>query len=104
MVINVVTTVDARETLERIGRVLLEKRLVACIQIAGPIKSRYWWKGDIEEAEEWMGIMKTRSELYDEVEKEIVKLHPYEVPEIMAVEATSVLFAYERWVVEETGG
>ena len=104
MIISVMTTVDKKQTLEQIGRALLQKRLVACIQITGPFKSIYWWKGTLEETEEWIGIMKTRSELYDEVEKEVKALHPYEVPEIMAVEARTVLPAYEKWVVAETGG
>lgn len=49
-----------------------------------------------------MGVMKTRDELYDEVERQIRALHPYEVPEIAAVKAESVSEAYGRWVVEET--
>ena len=73
-VINVVTTVDGKEALERIGRSLLERKLIACLQVVGPIKSLYWWKGSIEDAEEWIGIMKTRRELYDQVEKEKKKI------------------------------
>jgi periplasmic divalent cation tolerance protein len=100
--INIITTTDSRETLEDMGRALLEKRLIACIQVVGPIRSMYWWKGRLQEAEEWMAIMKTRDELYDEVEKEIKSLHPYEVPEIEAVKADKTLDAYGRWVVDET--
>jgi periplasmic divalent cation tolerance protein len=48
--------------------------------------------------------MKTRSELYSEVEKEIKTLHPYEVPEIVAVTARNLLPAYEKWVIDETSG
>ena len=91
---------DNRETLERIGRSLLERRLVACIQVIGPIRSTYWWKGSICEAEEWMGVMKTRDELYDQVEREIRALHPYEVPEIAAVRADKVLGPIRwKWIV-----
>jgi periplasmic divalent cation tolerance protein len=104
MIVSVVTTVDKRETLEEMGRILMEKRLVACVQIVGPIKSMYWWKGSIEEAEEWIGIMKTRSERYDEVEKEVRALHPYDVPEIMALETRGILPVYEKWVLDETRG
>ncbi|MGD0229240.1 MAG: divalent-cation tolerance protein CutA [Syntrophorhabdales bacterium] len=100
--INVITTVTGRETLEKIGRLLLEKRLVACCQIIGPITSTYWWKGHLEEAEEWIGIMKTRRELYGDVEREIRALHPYEVPQIEAVEASFVLPDYDCWVNDET--
>ena len=76
----------------------LSKKLVACIQIVGPVRSVYWWKGRIEEADEWMGIMKTRRELWPAVEREIKALHPYKVPQIEAVEATEVFGAYERWL------
>jgi periplasmic divalent cation tolerance protein len=92
--INVITTAAARQT--------LEKRLVSCIQIIGPIASTYWWRGRIEEAEEFMGIMKTRRDLYADVEREIRRLHPYELPQIEAVEAAFVLPEYARWVVDET--
>ncbi|MGA3172994.1 MAG: divalent-cation tolerance protein CutA [Syntrophorhabdales bacterium] len=100
--LNVITTVDSRETLEKIGRLLLEKRLVACLQIVGPITSIYRWKGRVEQAEEWLGIMKTRLELYPDVEREIRALHPYEVPQIEAVEAAGVFAPYEAWLAEET--
>ncbi len=100
--ITIITTVDNRETLEGMGRELLAKRLVACMQIIGPIKSIYRWKGRLEEAEEWMGLMKTQESLYEEVEKEIRRLHPYEVPEIAAVDSRRVLPAYAQWVVDET--
>ena len=102
MMINVITSVDGREALEKIGRRLLEKRLVACLQIIGPVRSVYWWKGRLEEAEEWIGVMKTRRELYGEVEAEIRALHPYEMPQIEAIEAVSVLPAYEGWLIDET--
>ena len=98
--LNVITTLNNRETLEKIGRVLLEKKLVACIQIVGPVRSVYWWKGRIEEADEWMGVMKTRRELYAAVEAEIKALHPYEVPQIEAVEAANVSGAYGRWLAD----
>ena len=100
--INVITSVDGREALEKIGRRLLEKKLVACLQMIGPVRSVYWWKGRLEEAEEWIGVMKTRRELYGEVEKEIRALHPYETPQIEAIEAVSVLPAYEGWLIDET--
>ncbi len=103
MIINLMTMVDRRDTLEQMGRVLLQKRLVACVQIVGPVRSTYWWKGSLEETEEWIGVMKTRSELYKEAEKELKVMHPYEVPEIIAVEATNILAAYEKWIIDETG-
>jgi len=101
-IITITTTSDDREALEKIGRHLLAKRLIACIQIVGPIKSLYWWKGAMEEVGEWLGIMKSRKSLYAEVEAEIRSLHAYEVPEITAVELSDVLPDYDRWVRTET--
>ncbi len=89
-IITITTTTDNREALEKVGRHLLTQRLIACIQIVGPIKSLYWWKGNIEEASEWLGIMKSRKSLFAQVEAEIRSLHTYEVPEIVAVELGDV--------------
>jgi periplasmic divalent cation tolerance protein len=101
-IINVVTTLDSPEALDKIGSRLLEARLVSCIQIVGPIKSTYWWKGAIETTEEWMGIMKTRRDLYGRVQEEIRSLHPYETPQIEAFAVKEVLPEYGQWVMEET--
>jgi periplasmic divalent cation tolerance protein len=97
-IVSIMTTLDDKQTLENICRVLVEKKMVACAQVSGPIKSLYWWNGSLEETEEWVGTMKTRSELYQSVEEEIVRLHPYEVPEIMGEEIAHALPAYTQWV------
>ena len=102
-IVLITTTTDSREMLEKIGRHLLTERLIACVQIVGPIKSLYWWKGTVEETEEWLGIMKSRKSLYPKVEAEIRALHSYEVPEIVAVEVSDALAAYGHWVRAETG-
>ncbi len=101
-IISITTTTDKRAVLEEIGRSLLAKRLVACIQIVGPVKSIYWWKDKVEEAEEWLGIMKTRKSLYARVEEEIRTLHTYELPEIVGFEASNLLPPYRAWVLKET--
>ena len=102
--ITLLTTADRKETLEQIGKVLLEQRLIACIQISGPVTSMYSWKGMLEEAQEWVGTMKTTGELYPRVEAELKRLHPYEVPEIVAAESSRVLPEYEEWVRAVTQG
>jgi periplasmic divalent cation tolerance protein len=102
-IITITTTTDKKEALEEMGRNLLKQRLIACIQVVGPIKSLYWWTGNVEEASEWLGIMKSRKSLYARVEAEIRRLHSYEVPEIVATEASDVLPAYGDWVRTETG-
>ena len=102
-IITITTTTNSREALEKMGRHLLTERLIACIQVVGPIKSLYWWKGTIEETDEWLGIMKSRKSLYTKIEAEIRSLHAYEVPEIVATELSGALPAYDNWVRSETG-
>ncbi len=100
--IQVLTTTESEEDARRIARALLDKKLAACLQIIGPIKSIYRWKGEIVEGEEWLCLIKTRSELYQRVEREILEMHPYEVPEIIAVPVSNGHSEYLRWIDECT--
>ncbi len=63
-IIQIVTTIDDREAAERLGRRLVDERLVACCQVVGPIRSIYRWKGKVEEADEWCCVMKTISSVF----------------------------------------
>jgi periplasmic divalent cation tolerance protein len=101
-VIQVMTTTDSREAADRIVGRLLESRLAACVQVIGPIASRYWWQGKIEQAEEWLCLAKTRSELYVAVEKAILKDHPYSNPEVVAVPVVMGSSTYLDWLMAET--
>jgi len=100
--IQVSTTVERKEDADRIARTLVEKRAAACAQVIGPIRSTYWWKGRLEEATEWLCVMKTREDLYADLEASLKATHPYEVPEIVAVPVTKGSEAYLRWIEEET--
>ncbi len=100
-IIQVVTTTATRDDVERIGRVLVERRLAACAQIDGPITSIYRWQGAIETAEEWRLTLKSLSTLYERLELSMRELHPYETPEIVATAVSEVSEAYQRWVESE---
>jgi len=100
--IQVTTTTAARADAERIARALVEGRLAACVQIAGPVSSTYWWRGDIETAEEFLCIIKTRAELFARAEAAIREMHPYETPEIIATPITGGSADYLKWLAEET--
>jgi periplasmic divalent cation tolerance protein len=100
--IQVVTTVEKREDAERIASIVVNKRVAACAQILGPIQSTYWWKGKVEQAGEWLVMMKTRQELYAALEKEIRAVHPYEVPEIIALPIVAGSASYLDWIQNET--
>ena len=101
--IQIYTTTEKREEAKDIARNVVEKRLAACAQVLGPIASTYWWKGMIEEAEEWMCIMKSRRDLYEKLEATIRSIHPYEEPEILAVPIEAGSQGYLNWLDRELG-
>ena len=98
--LQVVTTVDTEEKAQEIARALVEQRLAACAQVLGPITSTYRWQGQVETAQEWLCILKTREELYEELEQTLRSIHPYEVPEILATPVAAGNPAYLAWLDE----
>jgi len=96
--IQVMTATEKKEDAERIARSLVEMRLAGCVQIAGPITSIYRWKGKIESAGEWLCLIKGRAESYGAIEQAIRSLHPYEIPEIIAVPVTAGSRDYLDWL------
>ncbi|MBO3798727.1 MAG: divalent-cation tolerance protein CutA [Thermoproteota archaeon] len=99
--IQVLTTTGGREEAVKIARILLERRLAGCVQVLGPVSSLYWWKGKIEEAEEWLCVIKSREDLYEELEKTIRENHSYEVPEIITMPIVSGSRSYLEWMSME---
>jgi periplasmic divalent cation tolerance protein len=87
---------------KRIGRVLIEERLAACINIIKDIDSIYRWKGKIEEGSEALLMVKTPSELLKAVTQRIKEIHSDECPCIAAVEVDSINDEYCAWVNEST--
>ncbi len=100
--IQVMTTVDRRDVAEQIAREAVGRFLAACVQVVGPIRSIYRWQGVVEEADEWLCLMKTRGELLEEVIGFIRSIHPYEVPEILALPVVGGHPDYLRWLEVET--
>ena len=100
--IQILTTVNDEKKADEIASLLLRKRIVACVQIIGPISSSCWWKGKMVKANEWMCLAKARAEDYEEIETTIKSVHPYEVPEILAVPVHFGNSAYLSWIREET--
>jgi len=100
--IQISTTTETREQARKIARHLVEQKLAACVQISGPMESTYRWKGNVETANEWLCVIKTRPSLFKKVEAAIKKLHPYETPEIIAVPITKGSREYLNWLDEET--
>ncbi len=87
---------------EKISSALVDERLAACAQISGPVTSVYRWEGKVETTEEWMCTMKTREALYDDIEAEVLSIHSYDTPEIIATSVTHGNARYLKWVDEMT--
>ena len=98
----VVTNAPDREVAARIAEALVDKRLAACVNILSGCTSVYRWQGEIERAEEIPMLIKTRAARYAEVEATIRHLHPYELPEVIAVPLAQGLPDYLQWIAEET--
>jgi len=97
--IQIFTTTKKKEDAEKIARTLVEKRLAGCIQIL-PITSIYRWRG-IEREEEWLCLIKSKKTLYEELEKTIKEIHPYEISEIIAVPIIAGSDDYLKWLNNE---
>lgn len=101
--IQITTATETKEEAQTIAQHLVETKLAACVQITGPITSIYRWKGKVENTKEWLCLIKTRDDLYDKVEAAIKSLHPYETPEIIAVQIVKGSKEYLNWIDGELG-
>jgi periplasmic divalent cation tolerance protein len=99
--IQVVTTTAEKKDADALALAILERRLGACVQLSGPIESRYWWNNRIESASEWTVTIKTRRDLYKPLEKLLLELHPYDQPEIIALPIVEVSAGYLKWLNEQ---
>ncbi len=96
----VLTTTGSKEEASKIAHALVERRLAACVNVVGPIESLYRWQGAIEDAREWLLIIKTSAAQFENVRDAIRELHSYELPECieMAIEDGSA--GYLNWIGE----
>ena len=98
--LQITTTAGNREEADRIATTLVDRRLAACVQIVGPIRSVYRWQGHIEHSEEWLCQIKTTRERYAAVEAAIRELHSYDCPEIIATPIVAGSEAYLQWLID----
>jgi periplasmic divalent cation tolerance protein len=101
--LQVTTAAGSEEEAERISAALIERRVAACVQVIGPISSRYRWQGKIEREQEWLCLAKTEASRYDELEGAIRELHSYEEPEILATPIVAGSKGYLEWISDNTG-
>jgi periplasmic divalent cation tolerance protein len=86
----------------QIAETLVDQRLAACVSLLPGVTSVYSWEGRCETAEEIQLLIKTRVERYAALERTLLELHPYELPEIVAVPIKKGLTAYVEWVAQCT--
>lgn len=100
----VLTTVGDKEGAEKLASQLVERRLAACVNLVGPIRSVYRWKGNIDHADEYLLIIKTTAEQASRLEAAFKELHPYELPEHVELSLEGGSEAYLAWVAGEVTG
>jgi periplasmic divalent cation tolerance protein len=98
----VITSLPDRASADALARALVERRAAACVNVLAPCTSVYRWKGAVETAEEYPLFAKTTRDRYSLLERVVRELHPYELPEIIAVPVGGGLPAYLDWVAAET--
>lgn len=98
----VLTNLPDRAAAEKLADALVAKRVAACINILAPCRSVYRWRGAVQHDEEHPVLIKTTRDAYAALEAEIRALHPYELPEIVAVPVERGLPAFLDWVASET--
>ncbi len=102
-VMAVLTTAPDAEVAERLGRTLVEERLAACANVLVGVTSIYRWKGKVEREAEVLVILKTTAERVEALQERVVELHPYDVPEVIALSVYTGHAPYLDWVRSEVG-
>ena len=97
---EVTTTLPDQAAADRLATTLVQERLAACAQVVGPISSTYWWKEAMEHSTEWYCHLKTTLARIPDLKRRIRELHPYELPELIAVPLVDGDPEYLRWIEE----
>ena len=97
----ITTTTDSKENADALTQMLLQKKLVACVQ-SSTIQSAYHWEGKMMRSEEILLQMKTKKDLFKTIQKEIEDLHSYDLPEIILLPLEDANLSYLQWILEVT--
>lgn len=101
-IVQVTTTVDSKDRAIELAETLVTERLAACAQIQGPVESVFWWREEIDRTAEWYCHFKTTKLLAERLRSRVVKLHPYDVPEVIVVPIIDGHPPYVEWVESVT--
>jgi periplasmic divalent cation tolerance protein len=104
MVLLVFCTFPDADTAAAVTKTLVGEKLVACGTILPGVRSIYEWEGKMEDASEVLVLFKTASPAYAKLERRLLKLHPYDMPEIVALEAGAASKGYAAWVASAVNG
>jgi periplasmic divalent cation tolerance protein len=96
----VLSTVANAEDGERLAQALVERRVAACVNVLPGVTSFYRWDGQVQKDEERLLLIKTRTDRFDELRTALVDLHPYEVPEVIALDVAAGHGPYLAWLDE----
>lgn len=99
----VLSTVGTAEDAERIARALVERRLAACVNVVSGVVSIYRWRGEVQREGELLLVIKTRAERLAALKEALTELHPYDVPEAVALEIGDGLAPYLAWLDDAVG-
>ena len=97
----VLTTVSSDAAAEALAQALVERRLAACVNILGPIRSIYRWQGAVENEPEYLLLVKTTADRTADLSRAFRELHPYELPELVELDVAGGSAAYLCWVIEQ---
>ena len=98
----VFTTLPSADKAAELGKVLVEERLAACANLIPAVRSIYRWQGKLQDENEVLVLLKTRAEHLERLKLRILELHPYEVPEVLAVPVEAGYQPYLDWLAGET--
>ena len=99
----VLTTAGSEQEARKIARALVERRLAACVNIVPHVQSVYRWQEAVEEAVEWLLMIKTTAAALARVREAIAELHSYELPECICVGIEDGSAGYLNWIEESVG-
>jgi len=100
--IVVLTTLPNAEAAAEVAKAVVGEKLAACANILPPLRSIYRWKGKVQDESEVLVLLKTRQAQYERLKSRILELHPYDVPEVLAVAVEQGHGAYLDWIATET--
>jgi periplasmic divalent cation tolerance protein len=99
----VLTTLPNADAAAALAKAVVEERLAACANLLPALRSIYRWQDKVEDQNEVLVLLKTRQEVFARLQSRILELHPYEVPEILALPIEQGYPAYLEWLARETG-